>query len=128
MDAPRSGGQEVTQVSGFGGWSNSLGRVEAKDRLSLFHHVELIASDCFDVFLIIFEQVNFAFAMLAQVLFGKKLFALSEKATSHLVASDEFGIEPEHEASDAAYDDERQEHAIERVPEGRIACASRLRQ
>jgi hypothetical protein len=66
--------------------------------------------------------------MFPQVLFGKKLFALSEKVASHLVAPDELGIKPQHEASDAAHDNERQEHTIKRIPKGRIARASRLRQ
>ncbi len=38
------------------------------------------------------------------------------------------GIKPEHEAGDAAHDNERQEHTIKRIPKGRIARASRFRQ
>ena len=100
--------------------------IESKDCFAFLHHVKLVAGDGFNIFLVVFQEVDFSFALFAQRLLGDQLFLILQEIAGHLISASDFGIEPQHDARNPSREDQDQQHAIERIPEGRIACPSRF--
>ena len=95
----------------------SFRRIEPEDGFAFLHHIELIAGDDLDVFLVVLEEVNFALALFALRLESGQFLLVLQQVAGHLISAHDFGIEPEHDAGDSAGNNQGQQDAIESIPE-----------